>query len=136
MNYTQLSLEQAPRIATPMRFLITAPLFAIAAALLFIFNGPEIFISRWLPNTLAATHMITLGFITMSMIGALFQLLPVLAGSLFPKSNITSPLIHIFFTMGTICLVLGLAYSQPLLIRIAFILTYTCLADIFNRSQH
>lgn len=122
MNYTQLSLEQAPRIATPMRFLITAPLFAIAAALLFIFNGPEIFISRWLPNTLAATHMITLGFITMSMIGALFQLLPVLAGSLFPKSNITSPLIHIFFTMGTICLVLGLAYSQPLLIRIALYL--------------
>ncbi|MFW2374372.1 MAG: hypothetical protein ACN4GM_14700, partial [Gammaproteobacteria bacterium] len=93
MSYTQLSLQQAPSIATPMRFFITAPLFAIAAALLFIINGPEMLHSRWLPNTLAAVHLITLGFVTMSMMGALFQLLPVLAGSQFPRSNITSPLI-------------------------------------------
>ncbi|MCW8956327.1 MAG: hypothetical protein OQL09_05545 [Gammaproteobacteria bacterium] len=122
MNYTQLSLGQAPSIATPLRFLITAPLFAIAAALLFIINGPEMFQSRWLPNTLAATHLITLGFVTMSMMGALFQLLPVLAGSIFPKSSITSPLIHTLFSSGVICFTMGLANSQPLLIKIALFL--------------
>ena len=122
MNYTQLSLQQAPSIATPMRFLVTAPLFAIAAALLFIINGPEMLYSRWLPNTIAATHLITLGFVTMSMLGALFQLLPVLAGSSFPKFSITSPLIHALFSGGVVCLSLGLARSQPLLIKIALFL--------------
>lgn len=135
MSYTQLSLQQAPSIATPMRFFITAPLFAIAAALLFIINGPEILNSRWLPNILAATHLITLGFVTMSMMGALFQLLPVLAGSQFPRSSIASPLIHAFFSSGIICLALGLENYQPLLIKIAlFLLLPALLAFLIGAS--
>ncbi|MFW2372591.1 MAG: hypothetical protein ACN4GM_05665, partial [Gammaproteobacteria bacterium] len=74
-------------------------------------------------------------FVTMSMMGALFQLLPVLAGSQFPRSNITSPLIHTFFSSGIICLALGLANYQTLLIKTAlFLLLPALLAFLIGTS--
>ena len=44
-----------------------------------MWHGPSILISRWTPATLALTHLITLGYLGLTMMGALFQLLPVLA---------------------------------------------------------
>ena len=119
MIYNQLSLEQAPAISTPLRFFLTAPVFAIAAALLFLFTGPDIFQSRWLPETLALTHLLTLGFISMTMMGAMFQLLPVLAGSSIPKSSITSPVIHSLFTLGVALFTYGLASANGAFIKLA-----------------
>jgi len=122
MNYTNLSLEQAPSIKTPLRFFITAPVFLIAASLLLISQGPEIIQNRWLPQTLALTHLITLGFVSMVMIGALFQLLPVLAGCNIPHANRISSLVHILYTAGIIFLVLGFLYSSPLYHTLALFL--------------
>ena len=80
-----LSLEQAPPISIPMRFFLTAPIFGIAGALLLVWYGPELFITRWSPLTLALTHLITLGFLGQIMCGALLQMLPVLAGVAVPR---------------------------------------------------
>lgn len=63
MNTAHLSLDQAPGISTPLRFFLTAPLFAIVAAVLLLFTGPEILQDRWLPETLALTHLLTLGLL-------------------------------------------------------------------------
>ena len=122
MNYHQLSIDQAPSISTPFIFFLSAPLFAIAAALILLINGPDIFLDRWLPQNLAITHLITLGFITMVMIGAIFQLLPVLAGAAIPKPEITSRIIYGFYTSGIICLTTGFYTSHQLLIKIALFL--------------
>ncbi|MDH5473318.1 MAG: hypothetical protein OEY87_04030 [Gammaproteobacteria bacterium] len=127
MNYNQLSIDQAPSISTPFVFFLTAPLFAITAALIVIINGAEIFQDRWLPTTLAITHLITLGFITMVMMGAIFQLLPVMAGAPIFKPQITSRIIYGFYTSGIICLTTGFAQQHPLLLKIAVF----CLAIAF-----
>ena len=36
-----LSFDQAPPISVPFRFFLTAPLFLLAAAVLFAWQGPE-----------------------------------------------------------------------------------------------
>ncbi|MFK5948047.1 MAG: hypothetical protein QM500_04650 [Methylococcales bacterium] len=118
MNYTHLSLDQAPELWTPLRFFISAPLFAISAVLLLLFSGPDVFQNRWLPETLAITHLLTLGFISMIMMGAIFQLLPVLAGCEIYKSKISSKIIHFLMFSGVTFFCTGLAGSQPLLVKL------------------
>jgi hypothetical protein len=81
-----LSFDQAPPLAAPLRFFLTAPLFAILAALLVLWSGPELFASRWTGAALALTHLITVGFMLQVMLGAMLQILPVVAGA-----NISRP---------------------------------------------
>ena len=82
-----LSFDKAPPFAAPLRFFLTAPLFSLAAGLLLLFVGPDLLASRWTRGLLAATHLITVGFMLMVMLGALIQILPVVAGA-----NLDSPL--------------------------------------------
>lgn len=117
MNHTQLSLKQAPDLWTPLRFFISAPIFAISAAILLIFAGPDVLHNRWLPETLAITHLLSLGFISMMMIGATFQLLPVLAGCDIYKSRISSKIIYFFVVTGVSFFTIGLAISESSIIK-------------------
>lgn len=107
LNTQGLSLDQAPPISVPFRFFFTAPLFAAFAGLLLVLYGPEIFASRWTPYSLALTHLITLGFLGHIMVGAMMQLLPVLAGSAVPLVLSVSRMTHLFLLVGTTALVLG-----------------------------
>lgn len=95
-----LSFEQAPPISVPFRFFLTAPLFLLAAGLLLVAEGPEMMLSRHMPATLAATHLLTLGFTSMVMVGALMQMLPVVAGSpvFFPR--LVAWGVHVPLTLG------------------------------------
>ena len=52
-----LSFENAPPFSAPLRFFLTAPLFAVLAGLLLVIEGPVVFASRWTPGALAATHL-------------------------------------------------------------------------------
>jgi hypothetical protein len=108
MGLAELSLEQAPPISVPLRFFLTAPLFALLAAGVLGFAGPDAFLSRWTPATLAATHLLTLGFLAMCMIGALTQMLPVLAGAVLRQPRTTAWLTHLPLTLGTLLLAGGL----------------------------
>ncbi|MDQ5914882.1 MAG: hypothetical protein QG584_773, partial [Pseudomonadota bacterium] len=76
-----LSFEQAPPIAAPFRFFLTAPLFSGLAGLLLLVDGPELLTSRWTPGALALTHLIAAGFVLQVMLGAMIQILPVVAGA-------------------------------------------------------
>ncbi len=117
MNLAQLSLEQAPPLSIPLRFLLTAPLFLLAAGLLLLLYGDLILLSRWHPATSALTHLMTLGVITMVMVGALTQMFPVIAASPLPGIRWLGPLLHLLLVSGTLLLVSGLLapYSAPLL---------------------
>ena len=81
MGPRQLDLSQAPPIAVPLRFFLTAPLFAAGAALVALWYGGDVFASRFTPATLAIAHLLALGCLTMVMAGALMQIVPVLVAS-------------------------------------------------------
>lgn len=120
--HSNLSLDQAPSIFTPLRFFISAPLFLLATGVILLIAGPEIFSNRWMPATLAVTHLVTLGFISMCMIGALFQILPVVTGCSIPRPERISLLIYSLYTPGVISLVTGFMLSSPFAFRLALAL--------------
>ena len=103
-----LSLQQAPPFSVPARFLVSAPLFGLLAALVLLWNGPEIISHRWTPEILAVTHFLTLGFLAMSMLGAMLQLLPVLMGMVIPRPVLFSSLVHTPLFLGSLSL--GMAW--------------------------
>jgi len=108
MAVAELSLDQAPPISVPLRFLLTAPLFGLVAAAVLILAGPDALASRWTPALLAATHLLTLGFLGMCMIGALTQMLPVLAGAVIASPRRIAWLTHPPLAAGTLLLAGGL----------------------------
>lgn len=101
-----LSFEQAPPISLPLRFFLTAPLFLLAAAVL-ILLAPEALNSRTVPAAYALTHALTLGFLAMAMIGALMQMLPVVAGTPMPMPRAVALVTHVSLSIGTMALMAG-----------------------------
>ncbi len=124
--YSGLSLDQAPPLSVPMRFFLTAPLFGIAASVLMLISGPEIFASRWSLPMFALTHLITLGFISMAMIGAMQQLLPVLVGSPVRRPLLISTILHVLIIIGVPLLVAGFLFDQQFLLTAAFLMLGMC----------
>lgn len=117
-----LRLEQAPPVSVPLRFFLTAPAFALLAALLALWQGEDLFASRWAPATLAATHLLVLGFAAMVMAGALMQIVPVLAGSPIPWPRLTAAVVHASLTLGTLAIAAGFLFEQRALLKTAVVL--------------
>jgi len=112
-----LSYDAAPAFSTPLRFFLTAPAFGIAAGATLL-AVPELLDSRWTPGALAVTHLLAVGFMLSVMLGALLQILPVVAGAVIPLSGAVSTVVHLALTAGAICLAWGLgsgshAYLVP-----------------------
>lgn len=99
-----LSFDRAPPIAAPLRFFLTAPLFGILAGLVLLAAGPDALTSRWTPAALAATHLITVGFMLQVMAGALMQILPVATGASLARPLPTARLVHGGLTAGAMTL--------------------------------
>ncbi|MDZ7594080.1 MAG: hypothetical protein U0932_05465 [Thiobacillus sp.] len=116
-----LSFEQAPPFALPLRFFLTAPLFLLAAAGLIVW-APEALASRWTPQALALTHALTLGFLAMVMLGALLQMLPVVAGASLPAARRVAWVSHVSLTLGTLALMTGFLTAEPAAFGIAIVL--------------
>jgi len=119
MNFTGLSLDQAPPISAPVRFFLTAPLFAMVAAILIFFFDPALLTSRFSLETIVVTHLFTIGFIAMVMLGALQQMLPVLAGVSIPKASIVATTSHILISLGLVLMSIGLLQSLKIIIFVA-----------------
>jgi hypothetical protein len=109
---SELSLEQAPPISVPFRFFVTAPLFGIAASILLLVYGPTVFVSRWNPETLALTHLLTLGYMGLIMCGAIMQMLPVLSGISVPHIKTLATITHTLLVTGIITFSIGLLISS------------------------
>lgn len=105
LNTANLSLDQAPPISIPFRYFLTAPLFGLAAGVMLLTNGADLFLTRWSPMTLGLTHLLTLGMLAMVMCGALLQMLPVIAGSPVPRVVAVGAGCHLMITLGTAMLV-------------------------------
>jgi hypothetical protein len=132
MNTATLSLEQTPPLSVPLRFFLTAPLFALLASILLLYQGESLLINRWNFSTLALIHLLTLGFTTMVMIGALLQLLPVLAAVSIPKPLWTATFLHGLLTIGTLCLCLGFYITHFILLKLALLILILTFILLFN----
>ncbi|MBI1889441.1 MAG: hypothetical protein HYS18_02215 [Burkholderiales bacterium] len=120
-----LSLDQAPALSIPLRFFLTAPFFAILASLLIVWQGQDLFVSRWSPGTLALTHLLTLGFLAMTMIGALIQILHVVAGVALPQLRLTASATHVLLTLGTLLLCAAFLSSEAWMFKLAILILPT-----------
>lgn len=116
-----LSFEQAPPFSLPLRFFLTAPLFLLAAAGLIVWV-PDALASRWTPQALAVAHALTLGFLAMVMLGALLQMLPVVAGASLPAPRLVAWFSHVPLTLGTVALMTGFLTAAPATFGIGIVL--------------
>lgn len=119
--HASLSFQQSPPFSVPARFLISAPLFSLLASLLMLYYGPQMISDRWTPELLAVTHLLTLGFFAMSMLGAMLQLIPVLMGVVVPQTVLFSRLIHAALFIGSISLASAWLTHTPALFILAMI---------------
>lgn len=99
-----LSFEQAPPFAAPFRFFLTAPLFPLLAGLLLLVGGAEVLASRWAPGALALTHLIAVGFVLQAMLGAMIQILPVVAGANLHRPLLVARIVHALLLAGVLTL--------------------------------
>lgn len=116
-----LALEQAPPFSVPLRFFLTAPWFLVVAGLLAAWQ-PDWSGSHLAPAALALTHLVTLGFLGMVMLGAMTQMLPVVAGAPVPAVKPITALSHVCLALGASLLAWGLASSEALALATAGLL--------------
>lgn len=114
-----LSFEKAPPFAAPLRFFLGGPLFAAAAGILLLVEGEALFASRWMPAALAATHLVTIGFMLQIMLGALIQILPVVAGANLGRPLLVARVVHGGLVVGVFALAAGFLLSRPGLLQFA-----------------
>lgn len=112
-----LSFDQAPPFAAPLRFFLTAPLFGLLAGVLLLFFGMDVLSSRWSSAALAITHLLTLGFMLQIMLGALIQILPVVAGANLRMPGLLAALVHISLSLGTLALAGGFLFGVATLLH-------------------
>lgn len=104
MNIANLSFSALPPINVPFRYFISAVIFLLLTALLILISGEKIWLSRWQPILLAITHLFTLGFISMVMMGAIYQFLPVIGGVGITNVRNVATVSHCLHTLGTLTL--------------------------------
>ncbi|HPW29969.1 MAG TPA: permease [Rhodoferax sp.] len=131
-----LSFDEGPPISAPLRFFLTAPLFAIAAGLLLLWSGPEMLASRWTPQVLAFTHLITVGFMLQVMLGALQQLLPVMAGACMHQADRVASVVHATISLGAGLLAAAFLTSLPLLFAAAAVILAIGIVTFVGAALH
>lgn len=112
----QLSLDQAPPFSSSLRFFITAPIFILSGCILFLLFDVNPF-ERWDTETIGILHFFNLGFLMMVVMGALTQMLPVLAGSRIPNVLWFSRITHSLITLGSIFFPLGILTGNQSMIQ-------------------
>lgn len=117
-----LSFENAPPFGAPLRFFVAAPGFAMLAGLLLLLDGGDLFILRWSPATLAAFHLLSVGFMLHIMLGALIQVLPVVAGANLARPLRLGAVVQPGLSAGTLALAAGFYFSRPGLLTMAALL--------------
>lgn len=122
MMTSGLSLQQAPPLSVPGRFFLIAPAFGALAALILLFHPEGFPESRWTGAVLALTHCLALGFFTSIMIGALQQMLPVLAGAFIPRPRLIAGIVWWLWIPGILCLIGAFLHMRPWLFAAAAIL--------------
>ena len=132
MRTAGLRLDKGPSLDVPLRYFLTAPLFGVAAGLLLAWRGAALLQTPWHPHTIALAHLVTLGVVTMVMLGALHQILPVVVGADVPGAR-WSRLLHPLFSLGVLGLAGGLLLGRPWLLLAALLLLAASLLPLLGQ---
>ena len=119
MNFTGLSLDQAPPISVPLRFFLLAPVFGMVAALVVLFSKGMV-LAAFEPHTIVALHAITIGFFSFVMLGALTQMLPVLASATIYRVDTVAGSAHLLLFLGLFCFGFGFLNTSTLFFTLAY----------------
>ena len=117
--FAGLSLDQAPPYKAPIKFFLIAPIFAIIAGFFLLFSTSY---EMHNPNIIATIHLVTIGFIIMTIVGALQQMLPVIAGAIIPKANRVSNITFVLLTLGLVAFTVGFILYEKLYFFLAAIM--------------
>jgi len=101
-NQGGLSLEQAPPISVVLKFFITASLFGIFLGVYFFLNSTGRFCFERHIVYVTSIHLLALGVMASFMLGALFQMLPVIAGVVIKVPKSKSMIAHIALFIGVL----------------------------------
>jgi len=116
-----LSTDQAPPISAPVRFFLTAPLFGVLAGAFMFFSDSASLMNRFSMDSIVITHAITIGFLAFVMLGAMTQMLPVLAGAKMPRVMFVTKYSYLLLLIGTLCLLFGLFLGDHSLELVGFV---------------
>lgn len=116
-----LSLDQAPPFGVVLRFFLTLP-WMVALLGAAIFFSPES-MGRWDDLSMVGiVHLAVLGFGATAMVGALFQMLPVIAGAAIKDPLYHARWIHALMVLGTLMLFGAFYLGRPFLFHPALAL--------------
>lgn len=73
-----IATSNSPPLGLPLGFFLAGALAFVAINALLVFDGGNLLTYSLLPVDLSLTHLVTLGWVTMVMMGALYQLTPVI----------------------------------------------------------
>jgi hypothetical protein len=110
-----LSLEQAPPISVVMKFFITASIFGLILGLYLLANSSGLLPLNNYTYNITVTHFLALGVMASFMFGALFQMLPVIAGVVIKMPTKKSMVAHILLVLGVTLQLLAFNSSISLL---------------------
>ncbi|MDY0326856.1 MAG: hypothetical protein RBR07_01250 [Arcobacteraceae bacterium] len=134
MNFSGLSLDQAPPIFVPFGFFITASILGIFGS----------FHIAFFDYSYVYFHFITIGFFGFVMIGALFQMFPVMIGIGVKKVLPTFYIVFFSLLLGLICFYLGYTLDNHIFMALASLFLISgflsfCLVflySLFSSSTH
>lgn len=115
------SASDGPPLRLPVLFFVTAIALMFAAGALLAARGASALTSGWAPDTLALTHLGTLGVLTTTACGASYQLVPVLAGRAVRWPALAYAT-HALLSLGVLALVTGVLAPAPRLVVAAMAL--------------
>lgn len=119
MNTRGLVFDEAPPLASILRSFLVAPWFLVAAGLVLMAAGPAALLDRYTGGVLAATHLVTIGFLMLTATAAVFQMVPVVAGVSFPHVTRLAPIVRWGFAAGAALLAAAFLQGRALFFGVA-----------------
>ncbi len=118
-NQGGLSMEQAPPVMVVLRFFVTASVFGVLLGLYLMGSVGNILPLNEYAFQLTVIHLLSLGVMASFMLGALFQMLPVIAGVVINTPTIKATVVNILLIIGLFLQIFAFATSSSSLYLIA-----------------
>ena len=140
-----LSLDQAPPLSVVLRFFVTASIFGMLLGLFLLSQNLNIITLSSYSTQLIIIHTLSLGVMASFMLGALFQMLPVLAGVVIKTPTTKAMMVHGLLTVGVLVQLFAFGMgSNPLLYFLAsaylgsalFYALYLMLKELLKIKTH
>jgi len=138
-----LSLDQAPPIGVVLKLFLMGAIFGLLSGIAVLYYGDDV-LDPSSTGALVFVHIMTLGVMLSFMLGALFQMLPVIAGVVLQKPTSKAYIIQGLVAIGTILLLFAFVSHESwayllatlLLLGAIFYAVITMIPRLYKISNH